>query len=153
MSNCSRNRLSIRSQRQKGVAILEMAFVLPVLAYMIFGVIQYGWLMMSMNMLTAAASSGVQVLASERGYSTPYTDTVNQVHSAAPALNANNITMTAYVDGLTCNSDASCASAISIAQGKAVTVSLSYQFTPIIADTLMIGLPSTLSVSMTGRIQ
>ena len=154
MSNCSQRALIRKApQQQEGAALVEMALVLPVLAYMIFAIIQYGWLMMSMNMLTAAASSGAQVLASERGYNTPFTDTVSQIHAAAPALNVADITVTAYVDGLSCNSDASCAAAISAAQGKAATVTLSYKYTPIIADTMMIGLPSTLSVSMTGRIQ
>lgn len=140
-------------QLQKGTAVIEMALVLPVLLYMIFGIIQYGWLMMSMNMLTASAASGLQVLTSERGYSTPYTDTVSQIHAAAPTLNVVDITVTMYVDDLSCNTDASCAAAISNAQGKSAKVALSYKYTPIIPDGIMIGLPSVLSVSMTGRIQ
>lgn len=138
---------------QEGSALVEMALIMPILALMVFSVIQYGWLMMSMNMLTSATSAGVQVLSSERGYSAPYTDTVNQIRAAAPTLSSTDLTVNILVDGGSCASDESCALAISAAQGKAATISLSYQYTPIITEVISMGLPSVLNVSMTGRIQ
>jgi len=65
--------ICMAKSRQAGSALVEMALIMPILALMVFSVIQYGWLMMSMNMLTSATSAGVQVFSAERGYSTPYT--------------------------------------------------------------------------------
>jgi Flp pilus assembly protein TadG len=140
-------------QAQSGAALVEMALVTPILALMIFAVIQYGWLMMSMNMLTAATSAGVQVLSSERGFSTPHTDTLSQIRAFAPTLSSTDLTLNIQVDGVTCASNDTCALALSASQGKAATVSLSYAYTPIITEVIPMGLPSVLNVSMTGRIQ
>jgi Flp pilus assembly protein TadG len=145
--------IPIAQSRQAGSALVEMALIMPILALMVFSVIQYGWLMMSMNMLTSATSAGVQVFSSERGYSTPYSDTVSQIRAAAPTLSSSDLTVNILVDGVACATDDGCALAISAAQGKAATISLSYKYTPIITEVISMGLPSVLNVSMTGRIQ
>lgn len=140
-------------QSHAGSTLVELALILPILVLMILAAVQYGWLMMSMNMLTSATAAGVQVLSTERGFSTPHTDTLNQIYAAAPALSRTDMTVTLLIDSSVCTSDDSCALALSASQGKAATLSLSYQYTPIIAEVISMGLPSTLSVSMTGRIQ
>ena len=59
----------MKRERQSGAAVVEFALVLPVLFLVLFGAVQFGWLMNNYLMLTNAASVGAHLLASERGYS------------------------------------------------------------------------------------
>ena len=138
---------------EKGGALIEFALVAPILFLLVMGLIQFSWLMMSLNILTTATSIGAQLLSAERGYGTPYTDTVSQVLASAATLTPANLTVTTLVDGIACQSDAACAAALSSGQGKSATVSVSYKFIPILSDLFGVVLPATLNSSMVGRVQ
>jgi Flp pilus assembly protein TadG len=49
--------------RQKGQALVEFALVLPVLILILFGIMEFGYLLMTYNVLTGAAREGVRVAA------------------------------------------------------------------------------------------
>lgn len=104
-------------------------------------------------MLTAATSIGAQLLSSERGYSSPHTDTVNQVAASASALKVADLTITTLIDGIACNSDSECMTALSSGQGKTATVNVSYNFTPILGDIMGLVMPTKLNATMAGRVQ
>jgi Flp pilus assembly protein TadG len=63
-----------RKDQRGGVAV-EFALVLPLLLAILFAVFQFSWYITNYLMLTDAAAVGAHVLASERGYTKPYTDT------------------------------------------------------------------------------
>ena len=49
--------------KQKGQALVEFALVLPLFIILVFGVIEFGHLLMTYNVLTGAAREGVRVAA------------------------------------------------------------------------------------------
>jgi len=49
-----------KSGRNKGVVIVEAAFIFPLLLMLTFGAIHYGWLFMRLNQITNAARQGVR---------------------------------------------------------------------------------------------
>jgi len=49
--------------RQKGQALVEFALVLPVVIIILFGIMEFGHLLMTFNVLTGAAREGVRVAA------------------------------------------------------------------------------------------
>jgi Flp pilus assembly protein TadG len=136
---------------RSGTVAIEAAFILPVLFMTTFGVAQIGVVLNKYIALTDATGAGVRQLTVERGFSTPYTDTVNQIHASAPDLAAANLTIALSVNGAACASDAACTSALSSAQGQAAQVTVTYtcnlQFTPLIPNLC------PLSSTILGRIQ
>jgi Flp pilus assembly protein TadG len=63
-------------KQQKGVVTVETAIVLPVLFMIVFGLIQFAWLMNNKQILADVAIIGANALASERGATSPYCDAV-----------------------------------------------------------------------------
>lgn len=52
-------------KEQKGIAIIEFALIAPILCYLLFGLLQYGWLLMKYLALTNAAAVGAIYLATQ----------------------------------------------------------------------------------------
>jgi Flp pilus assembly protein TadG len=150
----------MKRERQSGAAVVEFALVLPVLFLVLFGAVQFGWLMNNYLLLTDAASVGAHLLAAERGYATPYSDTEAAVLAATSTLK-NTLTITIKVGGTTCTSDTLCASAMGTqtqppATGTQASVSLSYAFTPPYKGalySLKSMMPSSLTATMTELVQ
>ena len=150
----------MKPERQQGATVVEFALVLPVLLLLVFGIAQFGWLMNNYIVLTNAAAAGARLLASERGYSTPYTDTKTAVLAATSALN-NTPTITMTVGTTTCTSDATCITALGTSSqpptsGTRATVSLSYTFVPPFKGSLYnlkAMMPSTLSANTSVVVQ
>jgi Flp pilus assembly protein TadG len=150
----------MKRERQSGAALVEFALVLPVLFLVLFGAVQFGWLMNNYLMLTDAASVGARQLASERGYATPYSDTEAAVLAATSTLK-NTLTITIKVGGTTCTSDTACASALGTqtqppATGTQASVSLSYAFSAPYQGalySLKSMMPSSLSATMSELVQ
>ena len=137
-------------KRQKGLAMVEFAIILPVLLYFLFGVIQYGWLLSKYMGLTNAAQVGVLYLVSQGiSTSTPYTNTVASIcgqnngalgvtlcNASYPPGN-NSIAIAIALYGTTCNTDATCVALLpptancNSSTGTA-TVTVSYGFTAIV---------------------
>jgi Flp pilus assembly protein TadG len=147
-------------KQQRGSVAVELALVTPVLLLILLGIAQFGWFINNYVLLVNAATAGAHQLASERGYSTPYTDTKNLVLSETATLGkAPAITMS--VGGTACASDTACASALGTttqapAAGTQATVSLSFSFAPLFTGTLYSlasMMPSSLSSSMSDYVQ
>jgi Flp pilus assembly protein TadG len=92
-----------RVPRQRGLALVEMALVLPLLFLLLFGLIEYGWLFFKYQQIAGAARHGCRIgvaqgkasadvttavndLMSKAGLSGKYTTTINppEVLTAAP---------------------------------------------------------------------
>ena len=67
---------------QSGNAIIEFALILPILLLVVFGITEFGRMLMTVNVLNAAAREGARV-AVIGGDSTSVFSRVNQVLSAA----------------------------------------------------------------------
>jgi Flp pilus assembly protein TadG len=150
-----------KRRRQSGTATIEFALVAPLLLLMVFGVVQLAWFFNNYVLLTDAASAGARVLASERGYSTPYTDAKNAVLTTTSTLNGTPV-ITMSVGGTACSSDTACASALGSATqapatGTQATVALTYAFSPLLDSTLTNSLaallPSNLDATMSDYVQ
>ena len=150
----------MKRERQRGATVVEFALVLPVLFLVLFGAVQFSWLMNNYLMLTDAASVGAHLLASERGYTTPYSDTEAAVLAATSTLK-NTLSITIKVGGATCTSDSACAGALGTqtqppATGTQASVSLSYAFSAPYKGalySLKSMMPSSLSATMTEIVQ
>jgi Flp pilus assembly protein TadG len=150
----------MKRKNQRGAAVVDFALVLPILLALLFGTVQFGWLMNNYLALTNAASMGARQLASERGYATPYTDTQQAILGATSALNSA-LTITMSVGGTTCTSDSTCATALGTSTtappaGTEASVSLGYSFTPLFSGalySLKSIMPSSLSANMSELVQ
>jgi Flp pilus assembly protein TadG len=149
-----------RRKNQRGVAAVEFALVLPLLLALLYGTVQFGWLLNNYLTLTNAASLGARLLASERGYATPYTDTQSAIMNAAASLKSS-LTITMSVGGSTCSSDSTCATALGTSTvaptaGTEAKISLGYAFSPLFTGTLFnlkSIMPSSLSANMSEIVQ
>ena len=64
MSSCmSRRRACAIKYRQCGAALLEMAVVMPLLAILVFGVVEFGRALLQINTLTKAVTAGARYVA------------------------------------------------------------------------------------------
>jgi Flp pilus assembly protein TadG len=150
----------MKRKNQRGVAAVEFALVLPILLALLFGTAQFGWLMNNYMVLTNAASLGAHLLASERGYATPYTDTQQAILASTAALKSA-LTITMSVGGTSCSSDSTCATALGTSTqaptaGTEARVSLGYSFTPLFNGalySLKSIMPSSLSANMSELVQ
>lgn len=150
----------MKRKNQRGGAAVEFALVLPILLALLFGTVQFGWLVNNYVTLTNAASLGARLLASERGYATPYTDTQQAILNSTASLKSA-LTITMSVGGSTCSSDSACASALGTstvapAAGTEATISLGYSFSPIFSGTLFnlkSIMPTSLSANMSEIVQ
>ncbi|MFM0209119.1 TadE/TadG family type IV pilus assembly protein [Paraburkholderia sediminicola] len=148
-------------KRQKGVAAVEFAVVVPVLLVIAVGLAQFGWLLSNYVMVANAASAGARYFAAQRGTATPYSGTQTQVQTSAAVLNSGNLSITASVNGGNCTSDTACAADLtSAASGAAVAtaaVTVTYSnFSPLFTGSLF-GLfkmmPSALNATAAERVQ
>jgi len=150
----------MRRKKQRGVATVEVALVLPFLLALIFGVVQFGWLINNYLVLTNTASLAAHLLASERGYSAPYTDTQSVITAQTKNLKGA-LTISISVGGSSCTSDSSCAAALGSstqapATGTQAQVQLGYSFMPLFGGSLYklkSIMPTGLSATMSELVQ
>lgn len=156
----------MNTKHETGTTVVEFTLVLPLLLMLLFGIIQFGWLFYNYAVLTSAASTGARLLATQRGYATPYSDTKDAVLSAAgviaPLASLNKtLTINVSVNGALCQSDAACATALGTASqapavGTQASISLSYLFAPILGGSLgslALIVPSSLNATMSELVQ
>jgi Flp pilus assembly protein TadG len=157
----------MKRERQRGVATVEFALGLPVLLFMIFAIVQVGWWMSNYVVLTNAASAGARLLASERGFASPYSDTVSAASAATATLPGGASMVIAVVSSsgtTTCSGSSgntTCAGALGTesqppAAGTMASVSLTYTFKPLVGATLFnVGsmMPSKLSANASVVVQ
>lgn len=150
----------MKRKNQRGGTAVEFALVLPVLLALLFGTVQFGWLVNNYLTLTNAASLGARLLASERGYASPYTDTQQAILNSTASLKSA-LTISMSVGGSTCSSDSTCAGALGTSTqaptaGTQAKISLGYTFSPLFAGTLFnlkSIMPTSLSANMTEIVQ
>jgi Flp pilus assembly protein TadG len=150
----------MKSKRQRGAAAVELALVLPLLLAVIFGTVQFGWLINNYLVLTSAASLGAHQLALERGYASPYTDTQSAILAQTVALKGA-LTISMSVGGTSCSSNTTCATALGTstqapAAGTQASVQLGYAFSPLFTGALFnlkAIMPTGLSARMSELVQ
>jgi Flp pilus assembly protein TadG len=113
------------ARARTGTAALEFALVAPVLFLTVFGTFQFGITLNNYVMLTSATQSAARQLALSRGGTTPRTDAVNQLTASAANLNGT-ITVTTYINGTSCATDATCQLAMATAQGQPAMLTASF---------------------------
>jgi len=139
--------------RQSGATIIELAIALPVFLAIILGIVQYGWLLNNYVILNNAALTGVALLASERGYATPHTDTITLVQNTVANFSGSTMNSTLTItlaigvspNLTTCTSDSACATALGTlnaslspptsnppAPGLTAEVAIAYTYTPLV---------------------
>lgn len=72
-----------RRLRERGIALAEMALILPVLVLLTFGVIEYGWMFMKAHQITSAAREGARAGARALSSNAEVTAAVTKVLSDA----------------------------------------------------------------------
>ncbi len=92
-----------------GSALVEFAFVMPVLLLIFMGLAQFGILFYNYIMVTNAATIGARQLSISYADTTPYTDTTTVVQNSATL---SGLTITLAVGGTTCSTDTACATAL-----------------------------------------
>jgi len=87
------NRNTGRARRrpsERGAAAVEMAIILPVLVFLVFGIIDFGRMLNAQIILTEAAREGARAAALEPAGTTQtqmQTDVQDRVDKASPSLN------------------------------------------------------------------
>jgi Flp pilus assembly protein TadG len=79
---------------ERGQAIVEFALVLPILALLLFGIIQFGLVFNNYVTLTDAVRAGARKAAVSRQSGNPVGDTQTAVRNAASDLDLSQLTIT-----------------------------------------------------------
>ncbi len=72
-----------KTHRGRGLALTEMALVLPLLLWLTLGAIEYGWIFLKMQQVTGASREGARVGATPDAVGADVTNAVNDVMTAA----------------------------------------------------------------------
>ncbi len=105
------NKLSLRNQQ--GQAVTEFALVLPILALLLFGILQFGIVFNQYVTVTDAVRAGARKAAVSRHASDPTGTTVSAVRSSAANIDQSQLSVTV---------------ASAWQQGSDVTVTASYPY-------------------------
>lgn len=111
---------------ERGAMAAEFALMLPVLAVLIFGAIQFGIALTNYEQLTYGARSGIRSFSAARGSTTPLTAATTALDNATPNLTSSSITVVFSVNGTTCTTDAGCATALGTAAGLPSKITATY---------------------------
>jgi Flp pilus assembly protein TadG len=118
-------RAFLRARSEEGQALLEFAYVVPVMLTLVMGIVVFGSALNNYLVLTDATAVGARVLSISRGQTTdPCAATVTAVDGAAPNLKAANFKFSFVLNG-TAYSGATCSGAqtnLVEAQNAQVTV-------------------------------
>ncbi len=118
-------RACLRARDEEGQALLEFAYVVPVLLTLVMGIVVFGSALNNYLVLTDATAVGARVLSISRGQTTdPCSATAIAVEGAAPNLKAANFKFSFVLNG-TAYSGATCSGAqtnLVEAQNAQVTV-------------------------------
>ncbi|WP_175967256.1 TadE/TadG family type IV pilus assembly protein [Burkholderia sp. BCC0322] len=150
----------MRKRKQRGVVTVEFSLLLPVLLLILLGIAQFSWMISNFIIVTYATSVGAHQLASERGFSTPYSDTVSSITNALGPIRTG-INISTSVNGSPCTSDSTCQAALgtmanALAAGSTVTVTIAHAFSPLYSGSwgsLANLMPKNITSTMTEVIQ
>lgn len=125
-----RLRLYDVAKDQAGSALVEFTFVLPVVLFLILGMVQFGIIFYNYVLVTRAAVMGARALSISRLDNNGYTDVESTINQAT--TNITGMTITLAVNGTACSSNSSCQSALQTAYNtfavppQPVSVTISY---------------------------
>jgi Flp pilus assembly protein TadG len=121
-----RRLIELARERREGVAAVEFALIVPVIALMVFGIIVFGMAFSNYVDLTEGTRVAARVLAQASAYpSQAYSSAQSYFAAATTNLNQANLTMAVSVNGSACTGTA-CNTALAAAPGNAVTVTATY---------------------------
>jgi len=122
-----------------GSALVEFAFVIPILMFILMGIAQFGLLFYDYHLVAYGAATGARILSISRLDSNAYTDTISAISTAAPGLGLSTACTGATppcismsVNGTACASNSACQNALQNAYTAAaippqpVSVTVSY---------------------------
>jgi len=150
-----------KSLGERGAALVEFAFVAPVLLLIMVGTAQFGIALNQFVMLTNAVTTGAQLFSESPGITTPYTNTVNaMIQAASPSLTLTAAVITTQVCTAvsgsscsawsSCSTDAACATLLTTYAGNPAQVTAQHSWSvPVPFYTFA----WTTTAQMTGRIQ
>ncbi len=116
--------------REAGNAVVEFAFVLPMMAVVITGLYSFGVTLNNQIALTQATGAGAQYLQTLRGNTTdPCADTLSAMEGAAPNLRPSGLDVTLTMNGTAASGNSCAGQAGNLQQGQPVTVSATYPCT------------------------
>jgi Flp pilus assembly protein TadG len=117
---------------ERGAALVEMAFVLPVLLLIVTGITAFGLALNNYQVLTNAINTGAQTLAFSRGQTTdPCKTATTAINAAAFNLTTASISLKFVINGVTFAAPTTtCASATAdMAQGASAQITATYPCT------------------------
>ena len=135
-SSSAWKRACLRARDEEGQALLEFAYVVPVLLTLVMGIVVFGSALNNYLVLTDATAVGARILSISRGQTTDPCSTASAaVIAAAPNLTSSKLTF-AYTfngvafSGTTCNSASTTTGAAGdLVQGQSESVTVTYPCT------------------------
>jgi Flp pilus assembly protein TadG len=106
-------------RRQAGIASVEFALVATLLVYLMFAVVQFGWLLNNYAKIDSATGAAARYFASQVGRDTPRSQTVSNFNilmsGMGNVITYANLSLVTAVAGTTCTTDTACATALETA--------------------------------------
>lgn len=106
-------------QRQHGIATVEFVLVVPVLIFLMFGIVQFGWLLNNYAKIANATASAGRFFASRVGSPTAKADTLNNFNDSMGGMN--NVITLANLSMVTAVAGVACTDATTPTCGEALT--------------------------------
>jgi Flp pilus assembly protein TadG len=110
-----RLRLFDVARDDSGTALVEFTFVLPVVLFLLLGLLQFGIIFYNYVMVTRAAEMGARALSISRLDNHVYSDVESTITQATSNLPSGSLTINLYVNGTQCSSNSTCQSALTTA--------------------------------------
>jgi Flp pilus assembly protein TadG len=141
-----------RGTGDSGQAMVEMAYVAPVLLLLTMGMFMFGTALNKYLVLTNAVEVGGQLLAAERGETTdPCTAASNAIIAAAPNLSLSSSQFSYNVNGTSYPNTESCAGTSGMVSGNNAVITVTY---PVAFNVILLGNESyTLTATVQEVIQ
>lgn len=136
----------------RGAAAVEFALVLLPLIYIVFGIIDYGFMLSFRQQVSQAADEGARAGAVQIDATKQISDGTAAVNSAMAALKVNGSAVTCGSGGLSCSvTKAACAND---ATHQCITVTLTYAYkaNPVIPTMPLIPMPTNLVYTAVARV-
>lgn len=115
---------------ERGNALVEFAFVLPMMMVVVTGLYSFGITLSNQIALTQATGAGAQYLQTLRGNTTdPCADTLTAIQGAAPNLNVSALNLTLTTNGVAATGSSCPGQVSNLKQGQPVSVSATYPCT------------------------
>jgi Flp pilus assembly protein TadG len=116
-----------RARDMEGEALVEFAFVLPLLLALVLGLIAFGITLNAYLTLTNATNLSAQLLSISRGQTTdPCNTTVQAFYTAAPNLVQKNLKFTILLDGNNVGGTSCSGAAGDLVEGTTAQVTVTY---------------------------